>query len=311
ESLPKPNLIVTNYPSPELCLASSSFASLNKIPLYVDVRDPWPDSFAEYFPFWKQALVYPLVAYYRGVLSRSLKLATGIVSISNYMLDWAMQYSGRNKSQNDIVFYLGSKRPVAWSMPEFISSFSKENPLRLVFVGSFGKSYNIDLLIRAFRILSEQGEDRFTLDLIGDGELVANYKELASGLQGIKFHGWCNEEKMSLILKVCHIGLIPITGGVSKYWIGNKLFEYAGFGLAIINTTPNEAYEIVSKEDMGFNLRQNDPHILAKIIKNYLDNPNILKRHRENSLKLFDSSFDAEKIYADYVKHIIAPSESK
>jgi glycosyltransferase involved in cell wall biosynthesis len=53
------------------------------------------------------------------------------------------------------------------------------------------------------------------------------------------------------------------------------------------------------------NVASGDSQAIAKAISNYLEDPDLLSQHRINANKLFSEKFDAQKIYSDYVDHIL------
>src|SRR3954467_2369609 len=48
--LPIPDVIVASMPTVDLCEAAVSFAAMHSIPVVVDIRDLWPDSFWDLVP---------------------------------------------------------------------------------------------------------------------------------------------------------------------------------------------------------------------------------------------------------------------
>lgn len=59
KQLPLPDCIVASHPSPELCRAGADVAGEHAIPLVVDVRDPWPESFIGIPSSSSQSISYP------------------------------------------------------------------------------------------------------------------------------------------------------------------------------------------------------------------------------------------------------------
>jgi len=303
-SMKRPQLMVAAYPAPELCLAACEFAKKNHIPIFVDARDPWPDSFWEYFPKPLRFAISPVVSYFDKILRKCFSNAVGIISISNYMLDWALSYAGRSKIDTDKVLYLGYKQAKATHFAEVPNEFTAKTPLKIVFVGTFGKSYDLGLVLDGMQILEKDFAGLVVCRLVGDGQYSDMWRSKAQDISGVIFEGWKDGAGIEKILADSHVGLIPIKGGVSRFWIGNKLFEYTSHHLALINTAPEEVSRIIESNEIGFNLTENNPEKFAEIIKEYILNPNLLRTHRENAKKLFNESFDAKKIYSDYADHI-------
>lgn len=303
--MPRPDLIVTAFPSPELCVAVCRFAKNSGVPFFVDARDPWPDSFAEYFPKPLRFCISPLVYAYRRSVRECFHSPQGVLAMSRNMLSWALSYAGRPRGVSDGVFYLGYKGQARSSCAKVPPVFSDKATLNLVFIGSFGKSYDVGSIIEAIRLLSPQERAKVRCRLVGKGQYLPRWQKQAAGLDSIIFEGWKDEAGLGDILASSHVGLIPIQGGVTKFWMGNKLFEYASFGVALINSVPNEAASLVEKYQFGVNVGCSDSEGIAHAIKDYLANPALLAAHKNNALDLFEQQFDARNIYSNYADHIL------
>jgi glycosyltransferase involved in cell wall biosynthesis len=221
------------------------------------------------------------------------------------MLTWALSYAGRPRGTQDAVFYLGYRNQDRSRQALVPEGFSERKPLNLLFVGTFGKSYDVKSIIEAIRLLPESQRGRVQCRLVGKGQYLSRWQKLAADLPSITFEGWKDERGLAEMLSVSHVGLIPIRGGVTQFWMGNKLFEYAAFGIALINSVPKEAAALVDQYKFGVNVASGDSQAIAKAISNYLEDPDLLSQHRINANKLFSEKFDAQKIYSDYVDHIL------
>jgi len=306
-TFPRPDVIVAAYPSPELCLAASKFAKQKSIPIFVDARDPWPDSFAEFFPALLRPALLPVLAQYRKALRESASNAHGVLSMSNSMLKWALGYANRPPSERDAVFYMGFSDAPTKAAKEIPTNFTKENPLHCVFAGNFTQSYDGPLLIKAMRRLSKAGIDNIHCTLVGDGTDCAKWKELAEGLTNVTFAGWMGKDALNKVLSSCHIGLIPIRGGNSSFWMGNRLGEYTAHSLAVINTSSGDARPLVAAEQIGLNIPQSSVDALEEGLKLYVNNPPLLQQHCTNARAVFEKFFNAEQIFGNYVDHITQP----
>ena len=306
---PKPDLILTSWPSPEMCDATSSYAQENDIPLYLDVRDPWPDMFPGYFPKLLRPALWPLLKYYRDILAKCVERAEGVTAMSNGVFDWAMSYSKRILNENDKVFFLGYRGPKNFKAHTLPKQFTKENPMRIIFVSTFGKSYDVEMIVRAAKELHQKGENRVQLTLVGDGEKREFCEKEVSGIPNITFTGWLKKDQLSQALSLCHIGLLPITGGVSRFWFGNKLCEYLSYGLALISTVPSDVKDLLLSRQLGVHLGQGDFQGLVNTIEFFLENPLALEKCMKNAREVFEQEFDADVVYNRFVKHILKRCE--
>jgi hypothetical protein len=281
------------------------------VPCFVDVRDPWPDSFRGSVSGLRALAQRPLFWHYRRLLRRSLRDSTGVLSMSRRMMEWSLERAGRGQGPQDRIFYLGHEsgggRPGRLEAP---AAFTRERPLRCIFYGMFGSCHNGEVVIRAARRLLEdaRGESvRFVL--AGDGPLRGAWEALAAGLPNVEFSGWLGREQAAKSLASCHLGVIAIAGEVNRFWFGNKFFEYLSQGLAVINDTEGELAATVSEEGIGCNIPPGDDEALAEAVRRLRDDPAELHAARERALRLFDQRYSAAVIDEAYARFVLAAAE--
>jgi glycosyltransferase involved in cell wall biosynthesis len=305
DSLERPDIILASYPSPELCFAGMQFAKKNSIPFIIDIRDPWPGIFPEYFPPFMRCCLFPVICYYRRKIRLILHFASSILAVSEAMLNWGIQYSGRLKSKRDKVFYIGyNQRAVEReiTVPEY---FTEENPLICLFATTCGNSYDGFTLVEAARILESRGERRVCFIVSGDGEFRPKWIAQASGLKTVQFTGWVSDEELQAYFLEAHVGLILMRGGITSFWLGNKFSEYLSTFLTLVNNVPGEPAEIVNNHKLGLNVSAKNPQALADAISTLLNSPEMVKEFMKNSNKVFHEIFERGKIYDGYVKYLI------
>jgi glycosyltransferase involved in cell wall biosynthesis len=305
ETLPTPNIILASYPSPELCYAGMLFAKKYNIHFIVDIRDPWPDIFAGYFPSIIRWFLSPVIYYYRKKARLIFRFADNIIAVSESMLNWGLLYSGREKRDSDKVFYIGyNKVPLERNIivPDH---FTEKNPFTCLFVSTCGKSYDGDLLVEAVKILESRGEKRVKFIVTGTGECLGKWTIKSRGLKTIKFTGWLSDEELQDYFLRAHVGLIIMRGGITSYWLGNKIFEYLSASLVLINNIPGESEAIVNKHRLGLNIPRNSPEALSDSITTLLNAPGRVRDYMENSRRVFSDMFERGRIHDAYVEYLI------
>ena len=78
-------------PSIELTSSVIKYAKKNKVPVYVEIRDLWPDIFFDVAPIFSQTICFVLAFFLNQKLKNSLKNADGIIGIANTYLNWALK----------------------------------------------------------------------------------------------------------------------------------------------------------------------------------------------------------------------------
>lgn len=303
-TLPKPDLVLACFPSPELCYAAAQYCREQNVPLVVDVRDPWPNIFYRYLPLPARPLAAPIVWYYRKLLGEIMSIASGAIAMSHVILDLALSHLPRGRRIPHHVFYLGCGPIERRNRLDSQTRFSQAQPLRCIFSGTFGRSYNIEFILEAARIVHDAGEQRIVFDIPGSGDTFEHYRAAAQDLGNVHFPGWLKGPALKELLGQSHVGLVPITGGVREYWLGNKFFEYLAAGLAIASTATGEIQSLISRHSLGESFDNTGAENFAKWLIDLANHPPKLSSMMDSSAMLFEREMRAELIYEAYANFL-------
>jgi glycosyltransferase involved in cell wall biosynthesis len=298
-----PDLIVGSYPSPELCDAGRRYARAHGVPFLLDIRDPWPDIFADYLPAGLRWSIWPVLHYYRRIMRRVAADADSIVGVSSAMLDWGIEYSGRRALPRDRVLYIGFRRPDKPRAVDLPTAFTQQEPLVCLFATTCGKSYDGELVADAARLLEAQGERRIRFVVTGDGDMRPQWLARAQGLSNVQFTGWISHQALLEHFRAAHVGLVLLKGGIARFWLGNKIFEYLSASLAIVSDVPGEAAELLDTRQVGVSIAA-DPAALAATLVRLAGAPELVRTYMHNAHAAFEREFDREVVQAQYLEHL-------
>jgi len=304
EKVSPPSLILGSYPSPELCDAGRRYAKRHRIPFVVDIRDPWPDIFPDYAPVWLRWSLLPVLWYYRSKIRSIARDADGIVAVSEAMLDWGLRYAARTRTERDRVFHIGFRRPALERALDLPIRFTPNDPLVCLFATTCGSSYDGGMLVDAAWILERAGERRVKFVVSGDGDMRRAWMARAAGLQSVQFTGWISHEALQAHFERAHLGLVLMRGGIARFWLGNKIFEYLSSSLGIVNDAPGELADIVRTRDLGLNVERGDAESLARALQAIVEDPARVLRHMACARASFLREFDREKIETQYTEYV-------
>jgi glycosyltransferase involved in cell wall biosynthesis len=305
KSLSPPDVIVASYPSPEICLAGSYYAKMVGAKFIIDIRDPWPDILSGYVHPVINAMFFPLKMFYRYALRHAIKRADIVFAVSQSMLDWGQSLVPARKGDADKVIYLGYNDPGQFlEYSDNLCEFTLLAPLRVAFVGSFGHSYDAELIINAVRILQQKNERRIRLYLVGDGEFRPEWEIMAKDMDSVVFTGWLSRNQLKGLLSQCQVGVIPIRGGIKEYMLPNKLFEYLAYGLCVISNLPNDAKSLISEYKIGYTVNSDNGEDLAGCLERMISNRELVTSFQCNARKAFESKFSTNVVYSEYINAI-------
>lgn len=300
-----PDIVVASMPSPEFCLAGYLYSKEMNIPFVADIRDPWPDIFSGYFPKYLSFFLSPLIYYYRRMIRIIAQGSSGMIAVSRSQLDWGLSYSGRDyDDKKDKLLYIGYENKTRSQEIKTVEKFSDTHPMNCIYITSWGSSYDAYTLIEAAKILQKEVGQAIQIIATGDGESRTSRMESAKNLRNIKFTGFISSEEMDKFLNSAHVGLVVMKGGITKYWVGNKIGEYIASSLGMVNNVETEVSNIIDENSIGINVPSEDPEAVAKAIIYFFNNPHELRKSMVNSRNLFAKSFDRIQNSKSYVSYL-------
>jgi glycosyltransferase involved in cell wall biosynthesis len=298
-----PDVIICSFPIIELSTIAVEYANKNNIPIITDVRDLWPDIFLDFVPKWSQFFIKIILHNMYKNTEYVFKNSTSISAVSEGYLDWGLNKAGRKRTDNDIILPLG--------YPEQkidIDNDCKKNkhlhalgvdPSKtiLLFIGSFGKTYDLTTVIDAAKYYDEKN-DNLQFVFCGDGEKYNQWANEAQGISNIIFTGWLDSCGIKYLLNISSIGLAAYVKGAPQ-GLPNKIFEYMSVGLPILSSLDGETRKLLAQEEIGLTY---DPLIKNDLIKKIAMLSNKENYHilRKNSKVLFDNQFLASSIYGKF-----------
>jgi glycosyltransferase involved in cell wall biosynthesis len=304
----KPDVILCSFPSIELASQVVKYSNRNNVPVIVDVRDLWPDIFVEFSPPKFKKIV-------RLILKPLVKLTTNvfhncdaIIAVSDGYLEWGLAYAMRKKSIQDKVFPLGY-------LPQLDTSLFKNNNiappkfddsgtlyLNILFIGSFGKTYDLTTAINALRNPSSVSKYKYRLFICGDGERRLEWEKLSEGMDNVIFTGWLNKDEINYYLSIADVGLMAYKQGAPQ-GLPNKIFEYMSARLPILNSLMGEASNLIMQSNCGVSYTANNVDSFLNALLSFDDSAKRLEMS-DNSLRVFEEKYNADLIYDDLISYL-------
>ena len=296
-AMPAPDVILCSLPTIELSRGATRYGQQRSVPVYLDIRDLWPDVLERAFPGPLSALGRILVTPLRHQAHAALRQAAGLIGISRRYLDWGLRGAGRTMQARDTVIPLGYPRPAAGggALPPGVDA---ARPL-VLFVGSFGRSYDLAPMIGAARLLAGTPAQ---FVICGDGERAAEWRAAARGMTNVVFTGWRDSRDVGALLRHSAIGVAAYAEGALQ-GLPNKLFEYFSAGLPVASSLSGEAAELLAREECGLSYRPGSAESLAEVLTALLD-PSLRSRLGRNAKALYDREFDGELVTQRLADHI-------
>ena len=303
----KPDIIVCSYPLIELAEEAVRFSKKNNIPLILDVRDQWPETFLLVAPKFLRPIVYIYTFYLKKRVKYIFNNAYRLSSMSLGCLKWAESFLDYRKVNNK-VFYIGFKKREIYTNKlndNFISKLKQKLIKKKIFVyaGTIGSFYDLETIISVASLCQHNNLKNFSFVIAGAGDNLNYLKNKSKNLPNVIFTGWLNTHQIHQLLGFSHVGLLPYKDfGAGTF--PNKPAEYFYYGLPVISTINGEIEDLINEYEIGINVPYKDTHQFYRAVNKIGNNPELLKKYSNNAKKMHKIKFDANKIYADFVKYI-------
>lgn len=297
---PDLDLLFVCIPLHELAKVALQFGKRHRVPVVLDVRDPWPEVYLQLVPRTARPLLRAGLIGAFQMARKNFRLADAVVAVSESYLAWARRLGRRTANSWDRTFPLGY--PAVMShLPPPVAAPSRR-PFVVAFVGTFGAGYDLETVVLAATRLAQQSPD-VQFVLAGDGDDKARLRTLARAATNIDFPGWLSQDGVTDLLARAAVGLVAYRQSAVQS-LPNKPFEYWAAGLPILSSLPGELARIIDHEGVGVNYRPGDPDSLAEAVKWLVEHEDERLIMARRALALFQEQFSAAKIYPELVRHL-------
>lgn len=319
EAAAKPDAILCFYPTVDLAARATSFGQRHGIPVFVDIRDLWPDAFVDVSPL-PAALTRLLLIPMEMAARRALSAATGLSSISEPMLDWAIRKTNRRQGRDDAVVPLAFE-PSGADAAVIAAEEDKWRQMGLRLDGSegifclFGTLSNVpefETLVSAIDHVGAEERQRLRLVICGVGEKLPWLREQAVRYPQLILPGRVGPGAIAAMMKHATAGLLiyPSRADFLQSY-PNKVGEYLSAGLPVASTLAGISGEMLTAHGCGLVTPNNDPRALAGSITTLMNDAVLRNRMSERARELFHLKFDATQVYSHFADRLIAAARGE
>lgn len=312
ESNGKYDCVYSTMPDNYTALVGAKYANRNNIPVVIDIEDLLPESFYKLIdvPVLSEMLFAPWNLTAEAVYRR----VDGIVGSSNEYRDRAFKRKPRPEVPRETVYVginlseydrLAEKAAIKWHKPA--------GEFWVAYTGTFGISYDLDVLIDAIAFLRDKGYEDIKLKLAGGGPLEKGLREHARavGFDDDIFLGYQAYGDMAALLIESDVAVNSLAPKVDASII-NKVGDYMAGGCPIVNCLTSEEFGgMIVDEKIGINVEPGNAMEIAAAIEEIYLNSELCNEMSANARAFATREFDRAKTYPRIVSLMDALLEGR
>lgn len=184
-----PDVILAAMPTIELARRAVAYGRRRGIPTVVDVRDLWPDIWAEAVPAPLRGLARYALWPYQRALRTALRGADSVIGFTDGAVDWALGKAGRGRGAADRAFPFGydaapppaAELAAAERFWDGLGVGRGGDGFVACFVGSMTRRLPLERLVDAAALVPPAARPRVRFVLCGEGDARADLAARARG----------------------------------------------------------------------------------------------------------------------------------
>jgi glycosyltransferase involved in cell wall biosynthesis len=271
---------------------------LYKKPLMFWVQDIWPDSIYAY-GFQKTK-----------VLSRLLNLF--VKFMFNNVTSIAISGKGfENKLRPYVKKNLDFNYLPNWAIQlnnniEEIS-LSDESKVNFTFAGNIGKVQNLENIIKAFNMLSNEYQSKAQLNIIGDGSYLEQLMKISKHNSSIVFHGIKQRKEMAKFYKASDFLIVSlIDNPIFSVTVPAKTQTYIAAKKPILAIINGETADLIRDNHLGLCINPSDIELIHDTFQDCINmNESERMAFVINNDQLINNTFNKENIINDLTRILV------
>lgn len=308
-----PDAAFIGYPPIEAAFVMVCWLVARGTACILDIKDQWPTLFVDALPKALQPLGRVLFFPYYYLAKRAMRNATGLSAMAESFLAWAIDFSGRRRTDMDRVVPLTAPTGQVKSMEmEAARQWWDKNGvvadgrMRVFFVGSHSPAFDIEPICMAAKHFSLP-DNPCEFVICGHGEYSADWRSRLGALPNVHFPGWVDRAQIETLAERSQAALTPYRN-VDNFTknLPNKVIDAFSLGLPVLSPLQGEVASLISNHGVGLRYGTDSERSLVQCIEKLIDNPTLRQQISKNALNLYQEQFSFEQVYGGLVKHLEA-----
>ena len=186
-------------------------------------------------------------------------------------------------------------------------TLSKNQKIHFTFAGNIGKLQNLENIVNAFCLLSDDYQKKSQLNIIGDGSNLIFLKELANNNPNIIFHGKQIRKDMAKFYKASDFLIVSlINEPIFSVTVPAKTQTYIAAKKPILAIINGDVADIVNDNSLGVCADPSNVELIKKAFEKCIDMPeNEKSKFIINNTKLLETTFNKDSIINNLTSQLV------
>ena len=186
-------------------------------------------------------------------------------------------------------------------------TLSKTQKVHFTFAGNIGKVQNLENIINAFCLLSDEYQKKTQLNIIGDGSNLVSLKKLSNNNPNIIFYGKQMREDMAKFYKASDFLIVSlIDKPIFSVTVPAKTQTYIAAKKPILAIINGDVADIVNDNSLGVCADPSNVELIKKAFEKCIDMPeNEKSKFIVNNTKLLETTFNKDSIINNLTSQLI------
>jgi glycosyltransferase involved in cell wall biosynthesis len=186
-------------------------------------------------------------------------------------------------------------------------ALSTTQKVHFTFAGNVGKVQNLENIINAFCLLTDEYQKKVQLNIIGDGSNLINLKKLSNDKSNIIFFGKQKRKDMAKFYKASDFLIVSlIDEPIFSVTIPAKTQTYIAAKKPILAIINGDVADIVNDNNLGISADPSNVNLIKEAFEKCTDMPENKKyKFTINNTKLLEMTFNKDRIINKMTRQLI------
>lgn len=306
----KPDRLFVGYPPIISSFVITRWSIIKRIPLMLDIKDKWPETFIEPFPQLLKPLAKFTLEPYFKLARYSLKKAKKISTISEGFSTWTKEFI-KDKISDKYYIYPLTRKPFLLSENDISKSIKywKNKNINILhdkylcFIGSYSRSFNFEFIFELSRELLLKFP-QLKIILCGSGDKYKSLINKFSSSKNVFVFGEIDKYNAKVLIKYALATLAPYYRNINfNDHIPNKIIESLENGTPFVTTLQGTLKKIIKEYKNGIYLSEDKKEDL-KLLEKLIEEKEYRIKLSNNALKSYKKLFDFNSVYNSLIDNL-------